>query len=100
VLLDGRLSEALWYRPHPLPFPRLLGPHSLIAGALWAFLPPLGCSAGLAAPPFGAIGDFGVTRARVSLGLRLAPALLLGLGSFLLLSLCLTTTDFCSDHAR
>jgi hypothetical protein len=51
MLLDGRLCEALRYRPRPLPFPRLLGPHSLIAGALWVFPSPSGCSAGLAVPP-------------------------------------------------
>jgi hypothetical protein len=85
--LDGRLCEALRYRPRPLPFPRLLGPHSLIAVALWVFPSPSGCSAGLAVPPLGAIGEPAWTRARVSLGLRLAPALLLGLGSLYTLSL-------------
>jgi hypothetical protein len=89
MVLDGYFSEALWYCSRPLPFPHSLEPHSLIVGALWAFPSPPGHSAGLATPPFGAVRDFGTTRARVSLGLRLAPALLLGLGSPLTLSLCL-----------
>jgi hypothetical protein len=68
------------------PFPHLWGPHSLIAGALGCSSLPLGCSAGLAVPPFEVFGGFVSTRARVSLGLGLAPALLLGCALPLMLS--------------
>jgi hypothetical protein len=46
----------------------------------------LGCSAGLAVPPLEAFGGFISTRARVSPGLGLAPALLLGCALPLMLS--------------
>jgi hypothetical protein len=79
--------EALRLCPRPLPFPCLWGPHSLIAGALGHSPLPLGCSAGLAVPPFEVFGDFADARARVSPGLGLAPALLLGCVSPLALSI-------------
>jgi hypothetical protein len=50
----------------------------LPVGALGCSSLPLGCSAGLAVPPFEVFGGSVSTRARVSPGLGLAPALLLG----------------------
>jgi hypothetical protein len=98
-MLDGRLFEN-GDAPVLSPPPCLWGPHSLIAGVLWAFLPPLVCSAGLAVPPLDAVGDFVQTRARVSPGLGLAPALLLGLGLPFPLSLwLLPSSSLALTHA-
>jgi hypothetical protein len=62
------------------------GPPACLRGPLGILPSPWGAVLALLCPPFEAFGDFADARARVSPGLRLAPALLLGLGSLYTLS--------------
>ena len=62
----------------PSPFRPAWGPHSVTAGGLGSRLLPMGCRGAWQCPPFDAIGESFGTRARVSLRLGLAPALVLG----------------------
>src|SRR5882757_5245882 len=84
MVLAGSLAWVLWCAPTP-HFPiSSRAPPARSLGCPGAFSTPMEGTAGPAAFPLKAIRD--ATRARVSPGLGLAPALVLGPGSLVLLS--------------
>jgi hypothetical protein len=86
ALLGGLLNMVMPPVPHPFPSP--LGPLAWLRGVPGSLSTPLASSPCAAAPSRSVWSVFGCTRARVSPGLGLAPALLLGLGSPFPLSVC------------